>query len=144
MKKNLSAIKNEGVEMEYAHEIATTIKSQIIAMIGQSAFNSWGVVKMGSTVINGKDGYDIPALALGVDARLFKGVVVIGLSGGDTYEVWLKPLDPTTLEAELAGDGIYCDQLGGFIDRIIEVGDDWEEYERFCEEERKKLIYILN
>ncbi|MCC8038377.1 MAG: hypothetical protein LIP09_14165 [Bacteroidales bacterium] len=142
MKKNIETSIDHSQEREYALGVAQTIMGQIAAGIGKSALWSWGIVAGGATFINGKDGEDIPALALGVDARLFSGIVTVALNWSDAYEVWLQKSGEKT--AELIGEEIYCDQIGEFIDRKIESGDNWEEYEKFCRGEKAKMAEFLN
>lgn len=142
MKKNIETLTDHSQEREHALSVANAIMGQIAAGIGKSALWSWGIVAGGATFINGKDGGDIPALALGVDARLFQGIVTVALNWSDTYEVWLQASGEKT--AELIGEEICCDQIGEFIDRRIESGDNWEEYVKFCKGEKANLASMLN
>lgn len=120
------------MENTIKNQVAGTIAGQIRAGIGDAAMMSWGITAYRAVEYKG-----MPALRLTVDARLFKGDVIIALDeGADTYEIHLEGSDGGRL---LRGD-VYCDELGDIIDKAIEVGDDWSEYEAFCEVERFKFI----
>lgn len=116
-------------------QIASTALSQIKATTANNVFNSWGVHKAVATVYNGA-----PALALLVDARLLKGFVfVVYNEGQDLYELYTADVTKSEDEVTKVIDGLYADDLGDWIDRTIERGENWQEYEAFCREEEKKL-----
>jgi hypothetical protein len=106
------------MEREYVLEIANTIKDQIKCTVGVMVMFSWGIERMRATI---KD--DMAALRFHVNGMLFKGDVTVAYNeGGDYYMVYLGD--------ELVGREVYCDEIGTFIDRKIESGDNKEEYKQ--------------
>lgn len=123
-------------------QIATTALNQIRASIKNNVWFSWGVGKVFATLFNGR-----PALSLLVSARLLKGFVFVVLDEGrDLYDIYKcdVKMNDNGDDVKTVAEDVYCDQLGEIIDREIESGDDAEEYEKFCENEQKKLQGIFN
>lgn len=114
-------------------ETAKTIISQLKAGTEAFVIMSWGVD--GNVTAGEMNG--MAAAAFRVNGRLFPGHVMIAYdNAADLYEVWLT----NGGKCKCLGKGIYCDMLGEVIDTAIERGTDPEEYERFCESEREKLM----
>ena len=105
-------------------DVATTIWRQIKASLTYSEIMSWGVSKKIATEYHG-----MPALQLRVSGLLHKGWVMVCLNKGyDWYEVYFLDVRGRTKAYDTE---VYCDELGGLLDRRIERGDFTEaEYAR--------------
>lgn len=119
------------MEKEYVLEVANTIREQLVTLTPFNTIMSWGIGRFAATVYK-----DLPALKFKVNGRLHKGAVIIALNGADYYEVYLQNGKGTTL----INDEVCFDELGDLIDEHIERGTDKAEYDRFCEEQREKLL----
>jgi len=117
-------------------EIARTIWQQIKATTATNTLWSWGIKQVNPTIAKGR-----PALAMRVKARLLNGFLfVVYNDGADLYELYTCTATIAT-DDKLTRviDGLYAEDLSGWIDRTIETGDNWQEYEAFCKEEERKL-----
>ena len=129
------------MDKEYVMYIAKTIMEQIKAAVPEG-FLCWNLQGgFLATVYK-----EMAALAFDVNARLFKGRVIVAYDGGlDTYELWLRDMDGNE---KCVGTDIYCDQIGEFIDTAVEVGNDPEEYRKFLDERanewKKAALSSLN
>ena len=113
--------------------IASEAYRQIRVTTANSVFYSWGVSKIMYTMCN-----NLPALALRVNGRLLSGVVFVALNEGkDLYEVYTQE-DGTNEPKLIAGD-LYSDMVSDCIDKAIERGKDWNEYQKFLKLEREKV-----
>ena len=100
-------------DRERCYEIAKTINEQLFWSIDKWTYFSWGVSKKLFTYFK-----EMPSLMMRVSGALHKGWVVISLNeGSDTYEVRLFNVKK---EEKAKYEDIYCDQLGEFIDGLIE------------------------
>lgn len=81
----------------------------------------------------------MPALVLHVNGFLHKGPVFICYNGAeDLYEVILTKNHAKTIEEVKKATGVYFDELGATIDRLVERGDcSQAEYEKKIEESLK-------
>lgn len=120
------------MDVEYIKRVAETIRQQLFALTPVNVIMSWGLSGMVATNHN-----DMPSLRLMVSGRLHKGVVIISLDeASDYYKLYLRNKEGVRKVAE----DLDFTQLGTEIDRWVEAGDNKEEYEAFCEQERIKLI----
>lgn len=120
------------IDIEHIKSVAETIRQQLFAMTPVNVIMSWGLSGMVATTHN-----EMPSLRLMVRGRLHKGAVIISLDeASDYYNLYLMNNERVRKVAE----DLDFTQLGTEIDRWIEAGDDKEEYEAFCEQERIKLI----
>ena len=120
------------IDIEHIKSVAETIRQQLFALTPVNVIMSWGLSGMVATTHN-----DMPSLRLMVSGRLHKGAVIISLDeASDYYNLYLINNEGVKKVA----DDLDFTQLGAEIDRWIEAGDDKEEYEAFCEQERIKLI----
>lgn len=111
--------------------IAKTIWAQILCG-PRNVIWSWGISSVYAVT-------PLPAIAIRVNGRLFKGAVIVMYDEGrDLYNIDFTPDDPEG-DKPARVTGVYCDQLVNEIDTLIEVGDNWEEYEQFCKHEQEKL-----
>lgn len=114
-------------------DIAETIRQQLVGLTPMNVLNSWGVTGLAATVID-----NMPALKLKVNGRLHKGHVIIALNEGvDYYEIYLSDEKG---RRKIATD-IDFTQLGDVIDTAIESGTDKAEYDKFCEENFRKVFF---
>lgn len=111
--------------------IAKTIREQLFTLTPMSVLMSWGITEFAATVFRA-----LPALRLKVNGRLHTGYVIVALNGSDYYEIYLQNPECTVC----VGDEVCFDELGELIDRSIESGTDKSEYDRFCDEQRAKLL----
>lgn len=118
------------MEKEYIIQVAGTIREQLLSLTPIDTILSWGTGNFVATVYK-----DMPTLKFRVNGRLHKGCVIIALNSSDYYEVYLQNNTDTTL----LNDEVCFDELGNLIDAHIESGTDKDEYDRFCEEQRKEL-----
>lgn len=114
-------------------DIAETIRQQLVGLTPMNVLNSWGVTGLAATVID-----NMPALKFKVNGRLHKGHVIIALNEGvDYYEIYLSDEKG---RRKIATD-IDFTQLGDVIDTAIESGTDKAEYDKFCEENFRKIFF---
>ena len=120
------------MDKEYVMSVAETIRQQLLALTPMNVILSWGI----------RNGFmaapfnQMATLRFDVNARLFTGQVVIAYNEMDYYMVYLRDSEGMHLKL----DEIYFDQLGDCIDELIERGTDPAEYDKFCEEQRRKLM----
>lgn len=119
------------MDKEYVLQIADTTRQQLLALTPRSIIWSWGALH-GFTATVYKN---MATLMFKVNGRLFQGSVLIAYNEMDYYEIYLK--DESGIR--LVQTDVYFDQLGDVIDEAIERGSNPEEYDAFCEEERRKL-----
>lgn len=108
----------------YLQQVATTMLKQIVNLIGISAFWSWGVSKKSFGIHN-----DMPTLYLKVNGFQHKGWVLVSLNEGeDLYEIELQNNRGKVL---FTRKGVYFDELGVILDKLIETGEQTaEEYKQ--------------
>ena len=119
------------MEKQQILSVAQTILSQLFTSITPDIIHSWGFRKPSATVF-----HEMPALAFRVDARLFKGVVLVALNGADLYELYLMTPDAERCLTHEA----YDDQFADILDVAIERGDNEEEYAQFCKNQLHNLV----
>lgn len=121
------------MDKNYIKEIANTILEQLRGTVGSLTMMSWGILKIYATEFE-----NMPALAIVVDARLFKGTVIVAYNEGiDYYELYLRY---NSNDVRKVAEDLDFTQFGELIDRTIEVGENKAEYEKFCQEEGAKLF----
>lgn len=121
------------IDRQHILEIAETIRQQLVGLTPMNVLNSWGVTGLAATVID-----NMPALKFKVNGRLHKGHVIIALNEGvDYYEIYLSDEKG---RRKIATD-IDFTQLGDVIDTAIESGTDKAEYDKFCEENFRKIFF---
>lgn len=119
-------------DIEYIKNVAETIRQQLFGLTPINVILSWGLSGMVATTCN-----EMPALRLNVNGRLHQGAVIIVLDeSSDYYEIYLQDKNGKRKVAE----DLDFTQIGDFIDRTIERGENEQEYLTFCEQERIKLI----
>lgn len=104
----------------------------------QMVFLSWGVSKMHYTEYEG-----MPTLMLRVSGVYHKGWVYVSLNEGvDYYEVRLMDVHKQMKKGTEPHTNIFCEDLGGLIDRLVERGTtSEEEYSRLADaDSRRKLL----
>lgn len=123
------------MEKEFVLKIANEISVQICCGVPMDVVLSWGVSKRIATVYNDK-----ATLALRVSGVLHDGWVYVSYDDGrDVYIVTLLSAD----KKDVVGvhDEVYCEDLGGLIDCLVERKAEWtdEEYEKLAmaDSERK-------
>lgn len=120
------------MDKQYVMQIAETIRQQLLGTTPIDVICSWGALRgFIATVYN-----DMATLKFFVKGRLFKGYVLIAYNEMDYYEIYLQNESGT----KCIHEECYFDQLGEVIDIAIERGEDAEEYEAFCAEEKAKLM----
>lgn len=119
------------MEKEYVMQVAQTVKEQLVALTPMPVLMSWGIKEFAATLYK-----DLPALRIKVNGRLHAGYVIVALNGSDYYEVYLVKRK----DVECVNNEVCFDELGDVIDRAIESGTDKAEYDKFCEQERRKLF----
>lgn len=121
------------IDRRHILDIAETIRQQLVGLTPMNVLNSWGVTGLAATVID-----NMPALKFKVNGRLHKGHVIIALNEGvDNYEIYLSDEKG---RHKIATD-IDFTQLGDVIDTAIESGKDKAEYDKFCEENFRKVFF---
>lgn len=121
------------IDRQHILDIAETIRQQLVGLTPMNVLNSWGVTGLVATVID-----NMPALKFKVNGRLHKGHVIIALNEGvDYYEIYLSDEKG---RHKIATD-IDFTQLGDVIDTAIESGTDKAEYDKFCEENFRKVFF---
>ena len=123
------------MEKEFALRIANEINRQICCGVTPDVVLSWGVSKRMATVYR-----DMATLALRVSGVLHKGWVYVSLDEGrDVYIVTLLSEDKKKVVS--VHDEVYCEDLGGLIDSLVERKTEWtdEEYKKLAlaDSERK-------
>lgn len=115
---------------------AQTTMEQIIAGVGKGVYFSWGCSKKAYCEIDGKCG-----LALRVNGFCFSGCVIVLLNGGaDLYEVYTAKDVKNLATYKNTHTGIFCDQLGSVLDKIIEKGNmSDEEYNARVDKEYRGM-----
>ena len=120
------------IDIEHIKSVAETIRQQLFALTPVNVIMSWGLSGMVATTHN-----NMPSLRLMVSGRLHKGAVIVSLDEtSDYYKLYLMNKEGVRKVAE----DLDFTQLGETIDRVIEKGDNEEEYLAFCEHELIKLI----
>lgn len=123
------------MEQEFVLKITNEINRQIRCSVTTDVVISWGVSKRMATVYN-----DMATLALRVSGVLHKGWVYVSLDEGrDVYIVTLLSADKKKVVS--VHDEVYCEDLGGLIDSLVERKTEWtdEEYKKLAlaDSERK-------
>lgn len=102
------------MEQEFVLKIANEINRQIRCSVTTDVVISWGVSKRMAAVYN-----DMATLALRVSGVLHKGWVYVSLDEGrDVYIVTLLSADKKKVVS--VHDEVYCEDLGGLIDSLVE------------------------
>lgn len=121
------------IDRQRIFDIAETIRRQLVGLTPMNVLNSWGVTGLAATVID-----NMPALKFKVNGRLHKGHVIIALNEGvDYYEIYLSD----EKGRHKIATNIDFTQLGDVIDTAIESGTDKAEYDKFCEENFRKVFF---
>lgn len=121
------------IDKKHILSVAEEIRRQLVGLTAPNVLMSWGISQLAATVID-----NMPALRLKVNGRLHKGEVYIALNEGvDYYEIFLANDEG---KRKIAYD-IDFTQLGDVIDTAIESGTDKEEYNKFCEENFRKVMF---
>ncbi len=121
------------IDRQHILNIAETIRQQLVGLTPMNIISTWGVTGLVATVID-----KMPALKIKVNGRLHKGHVIIALNEGvDYYEIYLSDEKG---RRKIATD-IDFTQLGDVIDTAIESGTDKAEYDKFCEENFRKIFF---
>lgn len=126
-------------ENQRCYEVAKTINEQLFWSIDKVVYWCWGVSKKVFTFYN-----DMPSLMMKVSGAIHKGWVVVSLNeGSDTYEVRLLN---DKKEEKAKYDDIYCDQLGSFIDGLIERSPSMtdEEYGKVAMADSEKKMAMAS
>lgn len=123
------------MEQEFVLKVANEINRQIRCSVRTDIVMSWGVSKRVATVYK-----DRATLALRVSGVLHDGWVYVSLDEGcDVYIVTLLSADKRTVVK--VHDEVYCEDLGGVIDSLVERNTEWtdEEYKKLAiaDSERK-------
>lgn len=122
-------------EQARCYEVAKTINEQLFWSIDVPTYWSWGVSKKVFTYHN-----DMPSLMMRVSGVIHKGWVVISLNEAtDSYEVRLLNVSK---DEKAKYEDIYCDQLGSFIDGLIEraPGMSNKEYGKLAKADSEKKM----
>lgn len=120
------------MDVDYIKSVAQTIRQQLFALTPVNVLMSWGISKMMATSHN-----EMPSLMLVVNGRLYKGSVLICLNEcSDYYEIYFRDKEDIRKVAQ----DLDFTQIGTELDRLVEKGDDEDEYNAFCEQERIKLM----
>ena len=122
-------------ENQRCYEVAKTINEQLFWSIDVPTYWSWGVSKKLFTYYN-----YMPSLMMRVSGVIHKGWVVISLNeASDAYEVRLLNVSK---EEKAKYEDIYCDNLGSFIDGLIEKapGQSMEEYGKLAKADSDKKM----
>lgn len=122
---------------DYIMSVAHTIRKQLFGLTEFNVICSWGI----EYPLLATQYKDMPALKIKVDARLFKGSVIIALNeGDDLYEIYLKKQGE---EPTLLSDEVFFEDMGNIIDTAIERGTNQAEYDAFCQAEKERLMREL-
>ena len=118
------------MEQEFVLKVANEINRQIRCGVTVDVIMSWGVSKRIATVYQDK-----ATLALRVSGVLHKGWVYISLDEGrDCYVVTFLSADKKKVVS--VHDEVYCEDLSGLIDSLVERKTEWTD------EEYKKLALV--
>ena len=120
------------MDTSYVMQVTETIRQQLLATTPLNVLFSWGALHGFRATVHD----NMATLAFRVNGRLFQGDVLIAYNEMDFYDIYLRDGSGT----KLIHTDVYFDQLSDLIDTAIESGTDKEEYERFCEEEHRKLL----
>lgn len=121
------------MDKEYIMQVANIARQQLLATTPRNVLFSWGAFYgFIATTHNG-----MAALKFRVNGRLFQGYVIIAYNENDTYEVYLQDKVGTCL----VKDDVYFDEMSDVIDLAVERGENYNEYEAFCEGERQKIMH---
>lgn len=104
------------MEKEYVTMVANTIQKQLFASVDRNVIWSWGSRSWTAREFEG-----MATLSFRVSGFKHKGIVNISYNRGDDLYV----ITTTQLNGKIKKriEGIYCDQLGEIIDRLVERGD---------------------
>ena len=124
------------MEREFVLKIANEIIRQIQCGVTPSIVMSWGVSKRVATVYN-----DMATLALRVSGVLHKGWVYVSLDEGrDVYIITLLSADKKKVVS--VHNEVYCEDLGGLIDSLVERKTEWtdEEYKKLAMDDSMRKL----
>lgn len=114
------------MEKEYVTMVAKTIQKQLFASVNRDVVFSWGSRSWTAREFEG-----MATLSFRVSGFKHRGVVNISYNrGDDLYVITIAQLNG---KIKKRIEGVYCDQLGEIIDRLVEKGDMSDE------EYRKKI-----
>lgn len=118
-------------DLERCAKTAFKILEQIHAGVGNSAMLSWGIVDIIPTFFK-----EMETLQIHVNGRLFSGVVSVCYNVlHNWYIVYLGSDELCVAD---------CYNIGDVIDRAVEVGNDWDEYQEFCKSQVSELGAFKN
>jgi hypothetical protein len=121
------------MEAEYILSTAETIRKQLVTLTDINILMSWGISHIVATTKNG-----MAALKFDVRGRLHRGAVIIAYDeGSDYYQIFLRY--PTG--DKLIAEDVDFESMSNIIDRAVEVGNDEDEYSKFCYDEFNKLLH---
>jgi hypothetical protein len=121
------------MEAEYILSTAETIRKQLVTLTDINILMSWGISHIVATTKNG-----MAALKFDVRGRLHRGAVIIAYDeGSDYYQIFLRY--PTG--DKLIAEDVDFESMPNIIDRAVEVGNDEDEYSKFCYDEFNKLLH---
>jgi hypothetical protein len=121
------------MEAEYILSTAETIRKQLVTLTDINILMSWGISHIVVTTKNG-----MAALKFDVRGRLHRGAVIIAYDeGSDYYQIFLRY--PTG--DKLIAEDVDFESMPNIIDRAVEVGNDEDEYSKFCYDEFNKLLH---
>jgi hypothetical protein len=121
------------MEAEYILSTAETIRKQLVTLTDINILMSWGISHIVATTKNG-----MAALKFNVRGRLHRGAVIIAYDeGSDYYQIFLRY---PTGDKQIAED-VDFESMSNIIDRAVEVGNDEDEYSKFCYDEFNKLLH---
>jgi hypothetical protein len=121
------------MEAEYILSTAETIRKQLVTLTDINILMSWGISHIVATTKNG-----MAALKFDVRGRLHRGAVIIAYDeGSDYYQIFLRY--PTG--DKLIDEDVDFESMPNIIDRAVEVGNDEDEYSKFCYDEFNKLLH---
>lgn len=124
-------------DRERCYQVAKTINEQLFWSIDKWTYFSWGVSAKMITFWE-----EMPSLMMKVSGAVHKGWVVISLNeGADAYEVRLLN---NKKEEKAKYEDIYCDQLGSFIDSLVErpSGISDQEYAKIAMADTEKKMAL--
>jgi hypothetical protein len=121
------------MEAEYILSTAETIRKQLVTLTDINILMSWGISHIVATTKNG-----MAALKFDVRGRLHRGAVIIAYDeSSDYYQIFLRY---PTGDKQIAED-VDFESMPNIIDRAVEVGNDEDEYSKFCYDEFNKLLH---
>lgn len=102
-------------DYEFCREVAATIWEQIKATAPLNVIFSWGISRKRYGFF--KD--EMPCLYIDVNGFEYAGTVAIAYNiGRDVYEIYTEDAD--TNKWTCNHNEVYCDEIGGVLDSIIE------------------------